>query len=142
VSVGHVLTYREASELATGEAPASKGIKPEQAVEPRSIRPSRGRPPKLPESLEAYIDLWSQEFHDEEHIPQNRGQLARLYKASGKSEDTFRQLMVESREITKKRGNIEKRARGERGSYGLRNRMPYFFSVLRDHLGLKEAEGE
>jgi len=108
-----------------GQSPASEG--------------RRGRPPKAPPAIEAYVEQFSSEFHDDDHIPSNVGQAARLWKASGTSEDHFVQVMYEARTITKKRGNIEKRAK-DGGEYGVRNRMPYYFSVLRDLLGMKEDQ--
>lgn len=98
--------------------------------------PPRGRPPKLSPYLEDLVDRFSEELHDEEHQPQNRGQAARLWKASGRSEAAFGQALIEARAITLGR-EIKKRAKVG-GEFGLRNKAPYFFTVLRDVLGLKE----
>ena len=101
--------------------------------------PRRGRPPKLPPYLEDLVDRYSDELHDSDHTPQNRGQAARLWKASGYSEAAFGQVLIEAKAITLER-DIRKRARVG-GEFGLRNKMPYFFTVLRDLLGVGEADG-
>ena len=92
-------------------------------------RPKRGRPPKLPPYLEDLVDRYSDELHDSDHAPQNRGQAARLWKASGWSEAAFGQVLIEAKAETLKR-DVHKRARVG-GEFGLRNKMPYFFTVLR-----------
>ncbi len=102
-------------------------------------RPTRGRPPKLSSYLEDLVDRYSDELHDSDHVPQNRGQAARLWKASRYSEADFARAMTEAKAETLKR-DIRKRARVG-GEFGLRNKMPYFFTVLRDLLGVGEADG-
>jgi hypothetical protein len=61
----------------------------------------------------------------------------RLYRASGLPEESFVARLYEARSITKDRGNISKQANGG-GLPGLRNKMPYYFAVLTDLLGLRE----
>lgn len=80
----------------------------------------RARPPL---QIEAIITQFSNEFHDDEHLEANINQAARLWKQSGRSEQTFSQLLFDSASTTRKRG-------------GVRNRMAYYFRVLRDMLGL------
>ena len=92
----------------------------------------------LPPYLEDLVDRYSDELHDSGHAPQNRGQAARLWKASGRSETAFSQVMIEAKAETLRR-DIHKRATVG-GDLGLRNKMPYFFIVLRDLLDLKDAE--
>jgi hypothetical protein len=144
-AVSQVLAKRQRTRPT--DAPRRSKTAPETADPPQSrvlgqsptSEGRRGRPPKAPPAIEAYVEQFSSEFHDEDHIPSNVGQAARLWKASGTSEDHFVQVMYEARTITKKRGNIEKRAK-DGGEYGVRNRMPYYFSVLRDLLGMKEDQ--
>ena len=100
----------------------------------------RPPPPKLPPYLEDVVSRYSQELHDDEHIAQNLGQAGRLWKASGRSEASFRQALAEAREITLRR-DIKKRATIG-GEIGARNKMPYYFKVLRDVLGMKESQGK
>ena len=49
--------------------------------------------------------------------------------------------MGEARAVTKQY-NVKKRAPGQAGELGLRNKMPYFFQVLRDLLGMKEHQAQ
>lgn len=86
------------------------------------------------------VSRYSQELHDEEHIAQNLGQAGRLWKSSGWSESAFGQALTEAKEITLRR-DIKKRATVG-GEIGARNKMPYYFKVLRDVLGMKESQGE
>jgi hypothetical protein len=83
------------------------------------------------------ITQFSAEFHDEDSDRPNISQAARLWKESGLSEDAFCQRLFEARSITK-RYDIDKRAEGEAGQFGARNKMPYYFVVLRDLLGMRE----
>ena len=46
--------------------------------------------------------------------------------------------MLDARARTKARGNIQKRAVGAAGEWGLTNRMPYFFACLKGILELNE----
>jgi hypothetical protein len=88
----------------------------------------------------ALIEQFSGEFHDEEHTKPNISQAARLWKASGLSEDVFCQRLFEARARTLQAPGIEKRARGDAGAIGLRNKMPYYFIVLRDVLGMRDDQ--
>ena len=117
--------------------PPESQAPPSRAAE----RPKRGRPPQLSPYLEDLIDRYSAELHDEDHLPQNRGQAARLWRSSGRSEAAFGQVLIEAKAITLER-DIKKRAKVG-GEYGVRNKMPYYFTVVRDLLGVKvEGQGE
>jgi hypothetical protein len=85
----------------------------------------------------ALITEFSNEFHDQEHINSNATQAMRLLKASGLSEPDFAQRIYEARSITKDRANIRTSAKGETA---VRNRMPYFWAVLRGLLGMQEEQ--
>jgi len=100
-------------------------------------RGTRRPPPKLPPYLEGLVRRYSEELHDDEHIPQNLGQAGRLWKASGWGEASFGQALTEAKEITLRR-DIKKRATVG-GEIGARNKMPYYFTVLRDLLGMKQG---
>lgn len=99
---------------------------------------ARGRPPKLSPYLEDLIDRYSRELHDDDHQPQNRGQAARLWKTSGRSEESFGQALIEAKAITLEH-DVKKRAKVG-GEWGARNKMPYYFVVLRDLLGMKDRD--
>ena len=100
---------------------------------------ARGRPPKVAPYVAQLLTDWSSELHDAEHTPSNISQAMRLYTASGLSEESFVARLYEARAITKQRGNISKDAHGD-SLPGLKNKMPYYFAVLRDLLGLHEDE--
>jgi transposase-like protein len=96
----------------------------------------------IPGWLPGYIMDFSREFHDEAAIPSNITRAAHLFERAGMDADTFIQQVYEARRITQGRANIQKRAEvGKNLAWpdGFSNRMPYFFSVLEDRLGLKAA---
>jgi len=97
----------------------------------------RDAPPKLPPYLEDLVARHSEELHDPDHVPQNLGQAGRLWKQSGWSESAFSQALTEAKAITLRR-DVKKRATVG-GEFGARNKMPYYFKVLRDLLGMKEG---
>jgi hypothetical protein len=102
-------------------------------------RQGRGGPdlPEPPEWLTAQITRLSDELHDYSHAQGNVGQAHNLFLFTGAEEGRFRERLNEAKRLTLKY-DIEKKAEGEAGEYGLRNKMPYFFKVLRDVLGLKD----
>ena len=95
------------------------------------------RPRWTSPEIEAQIQRLSDEFHDGDHVKPNVGQAVRLWRASGLDEAAFADRLLEARSITKRRV-VHKPADGEPGQLGLRNKMPYFFTVLRDLLGLQD----
>ena len=98
----------------------------------------RGRPPKAPPYIAAVLDDVSTKLHDENpHSSLTRA--TRLWQASGLAEPDFVQRLYEARSITQQQGNVKKRATD---GYGTINRMPYFFSVVEDLLGLRDAPGD
>jgi hypothetical protein len=134
-SIGELISHRQAVAFAQLDTVSES--------RPTSERPKRGRRARTSAAtawIRSDIERYSGELHDPEHVAQNTGQAARLYQASGLSEAAFCQLMGEARSITKQY-NIKKRAQGQAGEYGLRNKMPYFFKVLRDLLGMKQQPG-
>jgi len=78
----------------------------------------------------------SDELHDAPHAQSNVAQALNLFLISGAEERRFQEKLTEAKRQTMKY-DIEKRADGEAGEWGMRNKMPYFFKVLRDGLGLK-----
>ncbi len=132
--IGNLITLHKAQQLAqvASEAPAAESRSPRRG-------PKRGKAPQATDWIRAEVERYSDELHDLEHFPQNIGQAARLFAASGLSEAAFCQLMGEARSITKG-ATIRKRATGPGGEIGFRNKMPYFFKVLRDLLGMKDEK--
>lgn len=84
--------------------------------------------------LDTVVRETSGEFHDDRHVPSNIIQARNLLAASQMEEQTFIDLVYQARTITKQQGNIRKLA----GNQTQRNRMPYFFAVLRDLLAIDE----
>jgi len=91
-------------------------------------------PAHVPPTIAYYVRAWSHELHDSEHVKSNITQAFRLMQQAGMSETVFMQKMTEARAITKERGNIKKPA----DEYGTKNKVPYWFAVLRDLLGMKQ----
>jgi hypothetical protein len=108
---------------------------------PTGRRGRRGLADQAPPAIAALIEQFSGEFHDEDHVPSNISQAVRLWHASGQAETSFTTAMYEARARTKKAPGIEKRAGGEAGEWGMRNKMPYYFACLRDVLGMKPPPG-
>ena len=61
----------------------------------------------------------------------------KLWKASGLPEDKFVHRLYEARSVTQQQGSV--RGTPAKDDRQLTNRMPYFFAVVEDLLGLKEA---
>jgi hypothetical protein len=117
---------RWASDPAVGELDAS----PPSAAE-RSAGGSTGgsrRRVRASLQIEAIVTQFSREFLDVEHLQSNINQAARLWKVSGRSEQTFCQLLFDAATATRKQG-------------GVRNKMAYYFRVLRQLLGLVDSQG-
>jgi hypothetical protein len=94
-----------------------------------------------PAWLSSYITDFSREFHDEEATPSNITRAANLFERAGVDTEAFIRHLYEARRVTQARANIRKRSHVGENSVrptGYVNRMPYFFSVLEDVLGLKE----
>ncbi len=97
---------------------------------------------QVPDWLPGYIVDFSREFHDECAIPSNITRAAHLFERAGRDADAFIEQVYAARRITQGRANIRKRAGvGKNPAWpdGFPNRMPYFFSVLEERLGLKAA---
>ena len=82
----------------------------------------------------------SARLHDEEHTQANITRAARLWKASGLPEERFvHDVLYQARSLTQAQGTVQKPAAA---GGGLRNRVPYFFAVVEDLLGLKEGRAD
>ncbi len=120
--------------------PSTNGLAPIGEILARRPSPtSRGRPPKPTPYITQLMTDWSSELHDYEHLKSNITQAMRLYAASGLDENAFVARLYEARSITKDRGNISKLATDVAP---LKNKMPYYFAVLRDLLGMKDHGDE
>ena len=76
----------------------------------------------------------SHELHDPSHIEQNIGQAARLWARTGCEDQRFSSKWTQARRETLKR-KIDKPSKDHPGMI---NKMPYFYKVLRDMLGVAE----
>lgn len=89
-----------------------------------------------PRMFSAFIDKIirdiTREFHDEDSLRSNRTQAYTLWHTSNLGEQDFANLLYVARDITRER-RIEKPATNASMS-GLRNKMPYFFAVVRREL--------
>ena len=101
-----------------------------------------GRRIKSPDWLPGYIVDFFREFHDEAATASNITRAAHLFERTGMDADAFIEQVYAARRITQGRANIQKRSEvGKNPAWpdGFPNRMPYFFSVLEERLGLKAA---
>ena len=89
----------------------------------------------MPPDLDLFIQDISTEFHDASKLPSNRSFIGRVLHETGLPSTVLYQLMQEARQLTKRRGNIEKPSADDPG---FRNRFPYFRQTLLD---LVEKEG-
>lgn len=91
-----------------------------------SIGKQKRNPKKsIPAFLRRYAEDFSRLFHDLEHTHSNLSQLANIFQESSLDQESFINCLYEAREIALK-ASVEKR----NGQHP--NRMPYFFSCLRE----------
>ena len=88
--------------------------------------------------IQTVMTEFSEQLHDSEHLRANVTRAMHLFQASGLAESGFVGALYEARSITRQQGGVRKRAAG--GS--LINRMPYFFAVLEDLLGMRERSAD
>ena len=99
----------------------------------------RGRPPKAPPYIAAVMGDISGRLHDD--TPRSSlTRATRLWKASGLPEERFvQEVLYPARSRTQQQGGVTKRASAGDGTI---NRIPYFFAVVEDVLGLKDAAAD
>lgn len=100
----------------------------------RNTTRSRGEagPRVYSPAIADHIEDWSVEFHDKDHVIQNRSRIMRQWIESDLDEGRFVELMYEARRRAKK-ALVTKDATDGPGTYGgVKNRMPYFFTTLQD----------
>ena len=100
----------------------------------------RGRPPKVSERVAVLMEELTHKLHDDpKNVRSNITRAARLWKASGLSDDAFYHRLHEAKSLTQQQGGVKKAATD---GYGTINRMPYFFAVVEDLVGLKNSPQE
>jgi hypothetical protein len=115
---------------------------PEATVVGMANRPSpRRRSPAeadLRLAIRPYLEQYAEEFGDEAPLSSTVTQAVHLYEESGLTIDGFiQQLQQAHRETLRRSSSIHKRrTNGQPGP--AKNKMPFYFAVLRDYLGLKE----
>jgi hypothetical protein len=98
-------------------------------------KPSKDPPtdsePIRSEWVEVTIDTCTRDFDDLRHLSSNVARAHNLWLRTDLSEEEFIDKIQEARRVTKERISLSViRERGKR--------MPYFFAVLEDRLGLRE----
>jgi len=146
--VGEVVRTRRqrASQSASDGRGAAAPPAKESITSPSSRSPSgrsrtggrRGLADQATPDIAAVMSQVSDELYDDAERS-SLGRVVRLWQKSKASEGNFIAAIYAARKIAKQQGHIEKRASGEAGDYGLKNRMPYFLAVLADQLGLKPS---
>lgn len=90
------------------------------------------------EPIRAFVEDFAREFNDQASLTVSTTRAVNLYRHSGASLDAFLGRLYEARSIVKERSSaIRKQTDG--GGLPVKNKMPYFFSVVEDLLGLREA---
>jgi hypothetical protein len=118
----------------------AQGQRKKEDAQAHQFTAERRKPPAW---LPGYIVDFSREFHDEAAIPSNVTRATRLFERTQMDADAFIEQVYAARRITQGRANIQKRSEvGKNPAWpdGFPNRMPYFFSVLEERLGLKAAQ--
>ena len=78
---------------------------------------------------------------DPKNVRSNTTRATKLWKTSGLPEDKFvTSVVYKARSLAQQQGNVTKRAGA--GAGGIINRVPYFFAVVEDLLGLKGAAAD
>jgi hypothetical protein len=105
---------------------------------PENVGQSPTYPPEVIH-ISAYLtnlgNDFSVELGDPTHTRSNRTQIHNLWHKSGLAEKDFAQVMYEARKLTKQFA-VLRIGEKEPPPGQIRNRMAYFFAVLRDLLGL------
>lgn len=84
---------------------------------------------EIPEPIKVAVQEISKGFGEGRSARSNTTHTARIFQTSGKREDSFTSLIYQARSITKQQGSVK-------------NRMPYFFSVLEDISGVKDKQAQ
>ena len=98
--------------------------------------PGRGHPPKAPAPVAELVEELTHQLHDDpKNVCSNTTRAARLWKDSGLPADKFYARLLEARSITRQQSTVSKKSATDQHQL---NRMPYFFAVVEDLLGLKD----
>ena len=82
------------------------------------------------------IEELTAKLHDDPgNVRSNITRATRLWKASRLSDDAFYHRLHEAKSVTQQQGSVTKPATD---GHGVLNRMPYFFAVVAELVGLKQ----
>lgn len=102
----------------------------------RIVDNSNGTPTKISysevrEELLPFVEDFAKEFGDEAPLRSSLSQMVNIYIQSGLEMDNFIDVVYDARLRTKEyAGSVSKES--QNGKYGGKNRMPYFFKVVRN----------
>lgn len=152
-TIGTVLAGRDGGETAVVRpgGPKQGRIGSEGSeIGDRTETPSESRPGRatglseyrrriaVPDYIKHVVTDFSAELHDDEHTRANLSRATRLWQQSGLEEPVFvQEVLYRARAIARKQAGVKKRS----AAGGLVNRMPYFFAVVEDLMGLRDGEG-
>ena len=106
----------------------------------RRALPDRSRPSKAPTPVAELVEELTHQLHDDpKNVRANTTRAARLWKDSGLPADKFYARLLEARSITRQQSTVSKKSATDKHQL---NRMPYFFAVVQDLLGLKDGTGD
>ena len=112
----------------------------ERPVPRRRATPTLAGDPDRDIILE-YITDWSRELGDRAPLKSSTTRAYNLYRQSGLPIETFIEGLYRARSIVKERtASIHATADPGAGGLGRKAKMAYFFAVLEDMLGLREAD--
>ena len=110
------------------------------ARDDRHTLPARGRPPKAPAPVAELVEELTHQLHDDpKNVRSNTTRATRLWKDSGLPADKFYARLLEARSITRQQSTVAKKSATDKHQL---NRMPYFFAVVEDLVGLKDSTSD
>ncbi len=94
-------------------------------------------------TIQAYLEDFSRELGDQAPLKSTTTRAVNLYRESGIELERFIPYLFEAKAITQeKSGSIKKRRGGADSMLSPKAKVPYFFGVLEDLLGLKEGDSD
>jgi hypothetical protein len=114
------------------------------SLDTREVTEEPPKPPRLPATplidearmqIFAYIKDLSRELHDSASLTATTTRAVNIFHRSGVSMDQFQDHLLSARQITQERSVSVKKVHAD----GVKNKTPYFFSVLSRALGLVES---
>lgn len=106
----------------------------------------RGRPSREysedRQAILAFIQDFAREMNDQAPLQSSVTRALNLYRQSGLSRAAFVDKLYQARAITQERSATITTKTDDGKSFPRTRKMPYFFAILEDRLGLKEARAE